>query len=115
MKPFHVYLYGPDRGPIETSFESAAARLQSLNQLYFEPDGSFVLTRDQGADQVFGMVYDTIDRLQYVELRGQCTLAIWRELMVAIVGRQESDLAVLVLPERQLQTLQNFENSLISG
>lgn len=108
---FHLYLYGPGQGPIETSFEAAEARLIELPRLYFEPDGSFVWAIDQGRQQVFGMIYDAANRIQYVELRGQCDLTTWQSLVFAINGCRRIDLEVLKLPERQLQNLQSFERT----
>lgn len=105
-----MYLYGPDCGPIETTFESAGERLQKLARLYFELDGSFVWkpTRDE---EVFGMLYDAANQLQYVELRGTCSLESWRVLMESLRGDIQHGLAVMILPERQLQNLQDFETS----
>jgi hypothetical protein len=111
LKSFHLYLYGPDCGPIESSFEEAAGRLQSLQGLYLEPDGSFVWSKKGGAEQVYGMLYDAANKLQYVELWGDCQRAIWQQIVQAIRGDATHDLAVMVLPERQLQDLQGFEET----
>ncbi len=115
MLSFHIYLYGPQRGPIETSFEEAEARLTRLPKLYFEPDGSFVWARQQGSEQVFGMLYDAGGKLRYCDLRGHCHLATWRELCQAIGGDEISGLQVLRLPEQALQDLQSFEANFLSN
>ncbi len=112
---FHVYLYGPQQGPIETSFEEAEARLSRLPKLHFEPDGSFVWARRQGSEQVFGMLYDAGGKLRYCDLRGHCDLAMWRELCRAIGGDQLKGLQVLRLPEQVLQDLQSFEADFLSN
>ena len=109
IAPFHLYLYGPNQGPLESSFEAAEARLVTLPKLHFEPDGSFVWAIDQGQEQVFGMIYDAANCIQYVEMRGQCRLKTWQDLRFAINGCSTFDLQVLKLPNRQLQDLQNFE------
>ena len=111
MNTFHVYLYGPDCGALETSFEDAAARLEQMPRLYLEPDGSFVWTQSGGEQQIFGMLYDAANQLQYVELRGCCCRENWQRLVTAIRGATEHKLAVMSLPSRQLQDLQGFENS----
>jgi hypothetical protein len=111
LKSFHLYLYGPDCGPIESSFEATAERLKSLEGLYLEPDGSFVWSKKGGGEQVYGMLYDAAEKLQYVELWGDCQRAKWQQIVQAIRGDATHDLAVMVLPERQLQDLQRFEES----
>ena len=110
MNTFHLYLYGPNCGPIETTFDDASERLSNLDRLAFEADGSFVWTPTRG-EQVFGMLYDAADRLQYVELRGQCNLACWQTLIQAVRGDCKHEMAVMSLPGRQLHDLQDFENS----
>lgn len=112
MSPFHLYLYGPSRGPIETSFEEVEARLIRLPLLHFEPDGFFVWTRPSGQQQVSGMIYDAQCKLQYCDLRGHCSHEMWRELCVAITGGPCDRLEVMLLPNRQLQDLQSFEKNL---
>jgi hypothetical protein len=111
MTPFHLYLYGPSRGPIETSFEEVEARLIRLPLLHFEPDGFFVWTRCSGQQQVSGTIFDAQCKIQYCDLRGQCDHQMWQELCVAIAGGPRDGLEVLLLPNRQLQDLQSFEKS----
>lgn len=76
----------------EFSFEEAAERLQKLERLSFEMDGSFVwagrLSDDVLSDaglhdaawQIYGMLYDYGGRLQRIELQGTCPHEKWREL-----------------------------------
>ena len=111
MNKFHIYLYGPLCGPIETSFENAASRLTRLEHLAFEPDGSFVYSRSRGEQQVFGMLFDAQARLRYAELRGHCDRETFQIVVLAICGNCEHDLTVMRLPMRQLQDLQSFEET----
>ncbi|EMI15991.1 hypothetical protein RMSM_07107 [Rhodopirellula maiorica SM1] len=111
IKQFHVYLYGPERGALQTSFEEAATRLQLLPQLYFELDGSFVWSADQG-QQIEGMLYDANEQLQYVDLQGRCTQATWHAVLHAIVGSSAVDCIVMVIPARSLKNLPTFEQSI---
>jgi hypothetical protein len=116
MTPFHLYLYGPMRGPIPTSFEEAESRLSQLPLLHFEPDGSFVWTRDSGRQQIYGMIYDAAGRIQYCELRGECTRPTWKVVVDAISGATAMEgLEVMLLPEQRLQDLQVFEAMLWPG
>ncbi|TWT82680.1 hypothetical protein CA13_41430 [Planctomycetes bacterium CA13] len=110
MQPFHVYLYGPSQGPIATSFEDAADRLEQEPRLHFEPDGSFVWSLD-AKEQIYGMLYDAQQQLQYVDLQGHCRLEIWQRLIVAIAGESADKCEVMVIPSRELKDLQAFERS----
>ena len=113
VNQFHLYLYGPQQGPLETSFEDAQSRLNELPKLHFEPDGSFVWVRESGRQQIFGMLYDAGGRIRYCELQGKCTLPTWRELCQAIAGGGQEGLEILRLPGRTLQDLQSFEASCV--
>jgi len=112
MNPFHIYLYGPEKGAIDTSFEAAEARLAKLELLHFEPDGSFVWIQNQGQQQIYGMLYDAGGQIRYAELQGKCQLQTWRRLIAAICGDSEQQLLVMRLPEREMQDLQSFETEL---
>ena len=111
MNPFHLYLYGPDQGPIDSTFEAASERLETLELLHFEPDGSFVWIRQSGKQQIYGMLYDADQKIQYGELQGKCEHETWLRLIAAIQGQASHPLFVMLLPERELQDLQSFENS----
>jgi hypothetical protein len=115
MAEFHLYLYGPSRGPLNSSFEEAEARLRELPRLHFEPDGSFVWVVEPGRHTVYGMVYDAAGRIQYCDLRGWCDPGAWRVLCAALAGETAGPLEVLQLPGRKLQTLQSFEASLLQN
>ncbi len=109
MTPFHLYLYGPNQGPIESGFEEAQSRLTQLPLLHFEPDGSFVWIRQSGQEQIYGMLYDAEGKIRYCDLQGKCSRQTWRDLCQAITGGPVEGLEVLRLPERSLQDLQTFE------
>lgn len=112
IRSFRVHLHGPDCGPIPTSFEQAAARLEALPMLYLEGDGSFVWARDQGAQQVFGMLYDAAGEIRYCEIQGQCTLETWRQIRTAIAGSPDpGGMQIVRLPEQELQIVQSFEQA----
>lgn len=112
MISFHLYLYGAGKAPLAASFETVEARLKQLDTLYFEPDGSFVLSRQAGREQVFGMLYDAAGQLQYCDLRGTCGIETWKLVRIAILGDAVADHEVLLLPANELQDLQTFENCL---
>jgi hypothetical protein len=132
-------LSAPAARPLPSDFESAQRRLeQQLPGVLFEPDGSFAWA---GSDfQIVGIVYDAADAIQYVELRGRfehrgaesptpesqapgCESEITsadgpriggrlRELIAVLAGTVAIDrFAVMVLPNRQWQLFQSFENS----
>ncbi len=107
----HVYLYGPNLGPLNASFEQSESRLVKLPGLHFEPDGSFAWAIDSGPQRLFGMIYDAAGRIQYCELRGCCDLGSWQMLCQAITGNPATALEILSLPNRQRQNLQSFEQA----
>lgn len=115
MTPFHLYLYGPGQGPIDSSFEEAQERLSRLPGLYFEPDGSFAWMRQPGREEVYGILYDSGGQIRYCDLHGSCGQATWQELCQAIAGeRAAGELEILRLPERELQDLQTFASSCLT-
>ncbi|MBL6724092.1 hypothetical protein N9C08_01505 [Rubripirellula sp.] len=107
---FHLYLYGPQRGPIGQSFEQAQERLEKLPGLFFELDGSFAWMQKPGSNEIYGILYDAAGGIQYCDLHGRCTLETVRQLFHALAGDEVSGLEVLLLPERDLQDFQTFEN-----
>ena len=121
MTSFHIYLYGKDAGPLSVSFDEVTDQLAQLDRLFQEPDGSFVwspqLLRDRPTqveerpEQIFGMVYDAVDRVQYIELRGCCQIETWRRLIAAIEPQNGREMMVMCLQNRQMQDVQTFEES----
>ncbi len=69
---------------MNVTFESVADKLQSFDRMYFEMDGSFVWTGNSPlAWQLDGMVYDLGQQIQRIELKGQCPIDPWRQLLHA--------------------------------
>lgn len=67
----------------QITFEQAVERLQRLDRMFIELDGSFLWT-GQDSDcrwQLDGMLYDDGQRLKRVELKGSCPLASWQLLL----------------------------------
>ena len=103
---FHVYLYGPDGGPLSSRFEDAAERLAALPRLHFEPDGSLLWC---GRDwRICGIIYDRQDVLQYADLQGDCSLERWQAVVQRIAGDTPA-VSVLRLADQSLHDLQRFE------
>ncbi len=65
------------------TFEDAYERLESLERMYCEPDGSFVWTGEFNNTrwQVDGNLYDRDGRLLYVELKGFCPASEFDRLL----------------------------------
>lgn len=109
MRSFAIHLQAADRQPLPVSFEAAEARLTALEQLYFEPDGSFLWRgRQPTVWQIDGMLYDAAGRLQYIDLRGHCPQPQWRRLLDALVPGG-GPLTLIRLSDGGLQNLQQFE------
>ncbi len=85
-----------------SSFETVAERLEQLDRMHFEYDGSFVWTGISNEEdfhatwQLDGMLYDYGGRLQRVELQGACPLLQWQELLRTITPFPESLLIHLI-------------------
>ena len=77
---FHVNLFAQ---PFVCTWEEAAAALQSLPRMIFEPDGSWIWSGGRGEDrwQVDGHLFDFDDRLHRVELRGHCPSKAFDQLL----------------------------------
>jgi hypothetical protein len=72
--------------PMSVTFEQVRARLDALERLYSEPDGSFVWVSAQGepAWQVDGNLFDRSERLQFVDLKGTCPVEQFDRLLAAL-------------------------------
>lgn len=77
---FHVNLFGQ---PFACTWEDAAAALQQLPRMMFEPDGSWIWSDGVGEDrwQVDGHLFDFEDRLHRVELHGRCPPEAFDQLL----------------------------------
>ncbi|MEM0925507.1 MAG: hypothetical protein AAGJ83_05675 [Planctomycetota bacterium] len=121
-EPFHLHVYGPRQGsadenspshsPIEASFEEATERLlHDIPAVLIEPDGSIAWASP--SHQIVGIIYDAGAVIRYVELRGFCTPSQLIRLVATIAGAPKvGDFAVMRLPIRQWNNLQQFANSL---
>ena len=71
MLRFYVNLFGQ---PFACTWEQAAAALEALPRMIFEPDGSWIWSGGVGATrwQIDGHLFDFDDRLHRVELHGGC-------------------------------------------
>jgi hypothetical protein len=69
----------------QVSFEEAGARLEQLERLFFEPDGSFVWAspRSEEAWQIDGNLFDRDGRLLFVDLKGNCPQQKFDQLLSA--------------------------------
>jgi len=78
--------------PLTVSFEEVAESLSSFSNLHFEPDGSFVWGssgRQSASDrdwQLDCMIYDRENRIEYVELKGNCNRETWDTLVKVLSG-----------------------------
>lgn len=96
LNTFHVNLFAaPPAASFACTWEEAAALLQQLPQMIFEPDGSFVISGRARAHseragsppapvdrwQVDGHLFDFADRLYRIELHGQCPPAVFDNLL----------------------------------
>ncbi len=115
-RDFQIHLLADPRDAlIAVSFESVAERLQAIDRVYFEMDGSFVWTgSDPDAWQLDGMVYDLGSSIQRVELKGRCPRSPWDLLLKALNHPQQS-LVVYDLQSAQFADVARFEAELWSS
>lgn len=80
MLRFHVNLFGE---PFACTWEAAAAALEALPRMIFEPDGSWIWSGGVGAErwQVDGHLFDFAGRLHRVELHGECPTQSFDQLL----------------------------------
>jgi hypothetical protein len=81
---FHVNIFAdPREASFATTWEEAAAALEQLPRMIFEPDGSFVVSGDVAAGrwQVDGHLFDFAGRLHRYELHGECPATAFDELL----------------------------------
>jgi hypothetical protein len=72
--------------PLAITFEAARQRLDQLPRMYTEADGSFVWASSQGESrwQVDGNLYDTGQRLLFVDLKGSCPPEAFDRLLTSL-------------------------------
>ena len=71
--------------PFNLSFEAAVERLNHLERMFSEPDGSFVWTspHDGPMWQIDGNLFDRNGRLLFVDLKGTCPPEEFDRLLMA--------------------------------
>jgi hypothetical protein len=71
MYRFHVNLFA---SPFACTWEQAAAELEALHRMIFEPDGSWIWSGEIAGEQwhVNGHLFDFAGTLHRVELSGWC-------------------------------------------
>lgn len=114
---FHIYIYGPDGGPLASRFEDVSQRLAQVDRLHMELDGSFVWVGPNW--QLDGMLYDHADRIRYVDLKGRCPYQPWHTLLAWLTDPLDDHSAQPQTPRRAvtireangqvLHDLQDFE------
>lgn len=74
------------RSTLARSFEEVAADLVRLPRMYIEPDGSFVWASSRGEApwQVDGNLYDHLDRVRLVDVKGSCPVERFDQLLGAL-------------------------------
>ena len=114
MYHFHVNLFAaPPADSFAVTWEDAAAMLERLPRMIFEPDGSFVVSGERAGPsqragpssapvdndarwQVDGHLFDFAGRLHRVELHGQCPPATFDEILTCVGWPQQRLLLELV-------------------
>ena len=86
--------------PMEVTFDEAIGRLERLERMYAEPDGSFVWTspREGLWWQVDGNISEKDGRVLLADLRGSCPAAAFDRLMEAFGWPQQVMMMQLVRP-----------------
>jgi hypothetical protein len=86
--------------PFNLSFEAAVERLNQLERMFSEPDGSFVWTspHDGPPWQIDGNLFDRNGRLLFVDLKGSCPREEFDRLLTAF-GWPETPLVFQLVRE----------------
>ncbi len=86
--PFHVNLFGE---PFHCTWEDAAAALEALPRMIFEPDGSWIWSGGVGPErwQIDGHLFDFDGRLHRVELHGVCPPEAFDQLLTCFGWPQQ--------------------------
>ena len=113
MIRFHINLFAcPRSAAFDCTWEDAAARLERLPRMIFEPDGSFVISGSDESGrrwQVDGHLFDFSGRLQRVELHGACPLTAFDDLLRCI-GWPEQQFEFEMVREGSTLTERQFRN-----
>jgi hypothetical protein len=85
---FHVNIFAdPKEASFAVTWEEAAAALERLPRMIFEPDGSFVVSGNDETGrrwQVDGHLFDFAGRLHRYELHGYCPAAVFDGLLSCV-------------------------------
>jgi hypothetical protein len=82
-----VRIYSVEGRRLEQSFEGFCDRIRDWSGMFVEPDGSLVWVEvvDGGRLQLDGMIYDRGESIEYLELKGSCTVDGMQRLLSALV------------------------------
>jgi hypothetical protein len=90
---------------MNVSFEMVAAALQRHPNVHFEPDGAFTWGSVEHRSpvhrlwQLDGMIYDRENRIEYVELKGNCDRATWQAFTQVLSGVEYGSLIVQLIEQ----------------
>jgi hypothetical protein len=114
---FHVNIFANSReASFATTWEEVAGALERLPRMIFEPDGSFVVSGDVGADrwQVDGHLFDFVGRLHRYELHGHCPATAFDDLL-RCVGWPEQQLLFEMVREGVTVSEREFRNHAVDA
>jgi len=85
VRPLQVAPEALGTTTMDFSFEAARTRLDELERMYTEPDGSFVWTSSHAECpwQIDGNLYDRDGRMLFVDLKGTCPAEQFDRLLQA--------------------------------
>ncbi len=111
MYHFHVNLFG-----FICTWDAAAAKLETLPRMIFEPDGSWVWSGETDDEQwhVNGHLFDFSGTLHRVELRGWCPADQFDRLLTCFGWPQVAISYEMVLAGTQL-TENEFRSAMLSA
>ena len=93
MYQFHVNIFAdPKEASFAVTWEEAAAALECLPRMIFEPDGSFVVSGNDETGQrwqVDGHLFDFAGRLHRYELHGYCPAAAFDGLLRCVAWPEQ--------------------------
>ncbi|WP_148076120.1 hypothetical protein [Bythopirellula goksoeyrii] len=112
MYHFHINLFAD---PFACSWEQAAAELEVLSRMIFEPDGSWIWSGGHGDErwQIDGHLFDFEEVLHRVELHGACPPGEFDRLL-ACFGWPEVELTVEMVREGTKLTEAEFRQQMAS-
>ena len=113
MVQFHINLFAD---PFTCSWEQAAAALESLSRMIFEPDGSWVWSGGIGDKrwQIDGHLFDFAGRLHRVELHGACPAEAFDQLLTCF-GWPEVPIEIELVREGIRLDLPDYLNRISGG